>query len=200
MSAKILELVAEIRAGHPFRGAIEESRQGNGYVIQVRDQDEDGQVVWKSLVKAEVAGRKEPEWLSPGDIIFAARGIRNLATAITENELESLEYPVVCSPHYFQIRIKQEVELLPEFFAWQLNQSIAQRYFQQSAEGSAQVSIRRAVLEQTPITIPCIEVQQRVLKLSQQAAREEKIYQQLIELRRQEMSAIAKQILTEHSK
>ncbi|MCH4296128.1 restriction endonuclease subunit S [Shewanella sp. 3B26] len=200
MSTQILENVAEIRAGHPFRGAIHASKKGNGYVIQIRDQDEEGKITWGGLTRAEVSGRNEPEWLSAGDIVFAARGLRNLATEIPAAKLERLEYPVVCSPHYFQIRINEGTPLLPEFLAWQLNQAFAQKYFQQSAVGSAQVSIRRTVLAQTPITLPEIETQQRVVHLSKMAAREEKIYQQLIELRRLEMSAIAKQILTEHSK
>lgn len=63
-----------------------------------------------------------------------------------------------------------------------------------------QVSIRRSVLEETPITIPPIETQRKVVALSQRAHREEQIYQELIELRRMEMQAIANQVLNEQSK
>ncbi|MEQ5731575.1 MULTISPECIES: restriction endonuclease subunit S [Providencia] len=191
-----LEEIATIRAGHPFRGAIQEVDNGNGYVIQTRDLADDGQIAWEKLVQTNVSGRKEPEWLKAGDVIFAARGIKNLASAISGEMLDQLELPAVCSPHYFQIRLAQNVKLLPEFLAWQLNQLPAQRHFQQSAEGSAQVSIRRTVLEQTPVMIPSPETQRRVLALSQSATREEQIYQQLIELRRAEMQAIANQVLT----
>lgn len=189
--------IAEIRAGHPFRGAIKESTNGNGYVIQIRDQSEDGQIVWEQLITAEVTGRKEPEWLMPEDIIFSARGVKNVASVIHSSELNKLDCPVVCAPHYFQIRVNNEIEILPEFLAWQLNQSVAQRYFQQSAEGSAQVSIRRSVLEQTPIILPSLEKQEKLIKLAESAKREKQIYQKLIELRMVELNEISKQILNE---
>ncbi|EHY9857856.1 restriction endonuclease subunit S [Vibrio parahaemolyticus] len=195
-----LKEIAVIRSGHPFRGSIEEALEGNGYVIQTRDQSVDGKISWSKLVRADVAGRKEPEWLQAGDVIFAARGIRNLASWVSEGDLSVLDLPVICSPHYFQIRLNSTITLLPEFLAWQLNQSVAQRHFQQSAEGTMQVSIRRSVLEETPITIPPLETQRKVVSLSQRAHREEQIYQELIQLRRMEMQAIANQVLNEQSK
>lgn len=186
-----LQDIAEIRAGHPFRGSIKESEEGNGYVIQVRDQDEQGLIQWDSLVKAEVTGRKEPEWLQKGDIIFAARGGRNLASHI-----ENLDKPTVCSPHFFQLRINSD-KVLPEFLAWQINQSLVQRYLLQSAEGSAQVSIKRAVLEQTPISIPSLEKQRVLMKLVKCAEQEKQAYQRLIELRHIELDSIATQMLNQ---
>lgn len=195
-----LKEIAVVRFGHSFRGSIEEALNGNGYVIQTRDQSADGKISWSKLVRADVVGRKEPEWLQEGDVIFAARGIRNLASWVSEGDLSALELPVICSPHYFQIRLNSTITLLPEFLAWQLNQSVAQRHFQQSAEGTMQVSIRRSVLEETPITIPPLETQRKVLSLSQRAHREEQIYQELIQLRRMEMQAIANQVLNEQSK
>ena len=195
-----LKEIAVVRSGHSFRGSIEEALNGNGYVIQTRDQSADGQISWSKLVRADVAGRKEPEWLQEGDVIFAARGIRNLASWVSEGDLNALGLPAICSPHYFQIRLDSTEKLLPEFLAWQLNQSVAQRYFQQSAEGTMQVSIRRSLLEETSITIPPLETQRKVVALSQRAHREEQIYQELIQLRRMEMQAIANQVLSEQSK
>ncbi|SHO57052.1 restriction endonuclease subunit S [Vibrio quintilis] len=191
---KPLKQIVEIRAGHPFRGAIKESTNGNGYVIQIRDQNEDGQIAWAQLIQAEVIGRKAPEWLMPGDILFSARGIRNISSVVHAHEIGELNLPVVCSPHYFQIRVNHGTDILPEFLAWQLNQTIAQRYFQQSAEGSVQVSIRRSVLEQTLITVPSLVKQQQIIKLAECASREKQIYRKLIELRNAELDEIARQI------
>lgn len=186
-----LDEVATIKAGHPFRGAIEESEQGNGYVIQTRDQSADGQIDWNKLTLTQVIGRSEPDWLRASDIIFAARGARNLASVMPD-----ISKSVVCSPHYFQIRVNS-ANVLPEFLGWQLNQAEAQRYFQQSAEGSAQVSIRRNVLDKTPITIPPLETQHQVLNLVKNEQRQRQIYQKLIELKRLELDAIIQSILKE---
>jgi restriction endonuclease S subunit len=187
-----LEQIAVIRAGHPFRGAINESLEGNGYVIQTRDQNDEGDINWEQLVLTDVAGRKEPEWLKPNDIVFAARGARNLASVVPD-----INKSIVCSPHYFQIRVTECTLIQPEFLAWQLNQSVAQRYFLQSAEGTAQVSIRRSVLDNTSIIIPPLATQQRMVKMAQHAKQEKQIYQRLIELRHLELDAIGQQILKE---
>jgi hypothetical protein len=191
----ILKDVADVRAGHPFRGAIKESLDGNGYVIQIRDQAEDGLIDWNSLVITDVTGRKEPEWLMPNDVIFSARGLKHVASVIHSDELLNKPLRVVSAPHYFQMRIRDEQHILPEFLAWQLNQVVAQRYFQQSAEGSAQVSIRRTVLENTPITVPSVMQQQHVVSFAACAHREKIIYEKLIELRRLEMEEISNQVL-----
>ncbi|KPZ71257.1 EcoKI restriction-modification system protein HsdS [Shewanella sp. P1-14-1] len=186
-----LDEVAVIKAGHPFRGSIKESEQGNGYVIQTRDQNADGQIYWEKLTLTDVVGRKDPDWLVENDIIFTARGARNLASVMPD-----ISKPIVCSPHYFQIRVNS-ANLLPEFLGWQLNQVEAQRYFQQSAEGSAQVSIRRNVLDKTPITIPPLETQYQVLNIVKNEQRQRQIYQKLIELKRLELDAITQSILKE---
>ncbi len=190
-----LSEIAEIRSGHPFRGAIKEFENGNGYVIQTRNQSAEGNIEWQDLIKTDVSGRKEPEWLRAGEIIFAARGIRNLASLITNAGLKELDLPVVCSPHYFHIRVHEQTEVLPDFIVWQLNQKPIQRYFHQSAEGSLQVSIRRTVLENTPIIVPPMAKQQMVVELTNKAKQEQAIYQKLIKLRQSELDTIAKQLL-----
>ncbi|WP_236758540.1 restriction endonuclease subunit S [Aeromonas caviae] len=185
-----LEQVVEIRAGHPFRGSIKEVISGNGYVIQTRDQESDGQVAWDSLVCTEVSGRKEPDWLRDGNVIFSARGSRNLASVIT-----NVVKPTVCSPHFFVMEVLDSNQVLPSFLAWQLNQSTLQKYFHQCAEGSVQVSIRKTELEKASLTIPPLEQQRLVMRLAERASREKQIHQRLIALRQQEIEAVARELL-----
>ena len=185
-----LQHIAKIKAGHPFRGSIQESRGGNGHVIQLRDVDGDAQINWQALVRAEISGRKQPDWLKRGNIIFSARGSRNLASVVPD-----IDIPVVCSPHFFIIDLKDREDVLPEFITWQLNQTQLQKYFQQSAEGSVHVSIRKAVLEQAQIVIPHIEKQKIIVELASRVLKEKKSLEKLIELRRLEMDAVAKDIL-----
>lgn len=187
--AVLLKEIANIRAGHPFRGAIKEVEQGNGFVVQVKNVGEDAQVDWNNLLKTQVAGRKEPEWLKKGDIIFISRGPRITAAAI-----ETPVKPTVCSQHFFVIEVTSE-HVEPEFLAWQLNQSSAQLYFQKSAEGSAQVSIRRPVLEETPLTFPDLDTQRKVIAVAKCALREKQVHLQLIQNRAQQLAAIAQKLL-----
>lgn len=178
--------IADIEAGHPFRGAIPEHEHGDCQVIQVRDIDTYGQINWEGVISTQITGRKRPHWLREGSIIFAARGARNLATCMPD-----LDRPVVCAQHFFLITLKDTNNALPEFIAWQLNQAPLQRYFRQSAEGSAQVSIRRAVLEQAMITLPPLEQQIILTRFTNKALKEKQLLTKLIDNRRQQIDAIA---------
>jgi len=182
--------IANISAGHPFRGAVPEQEDGDCYAVQVRDIDIDGQISWSNIIRTRITGRKTPDWLREGDIIFAARGTRNLATCIP-----ALDRPVVCAQHFFRITLNASDSILPEFIAWQLNQAPLQRYFRQSAEGSAQVSIRRAVLEQTTLTLPPLKQQIMLTKFADKALQEKQVLTKLIDNRRQQIHAIANDLL-----
>ncbi len=190
MKSKLADL-AVVKAGHPFRGKIEEIKDGTARVLQIRDLDEFGQIKdWCSVVRTEIAGRKEPDWLERGDILFAARGLRNFAGCLND-----IPEPTVCGPHFFQIHVHNHHQILPEYLAWALNQQPIQKYFKQSAEGSAQLSIRKAVLENTEITIPTLAKQELLIALYKAAISEQKILKALLATREQEINFIAQDIL-----
>ncbi|MBP2698726.1 hypothetical protein C9J44_04970 [Photobacterium sp. GB-27] len=186
-----LKNIATIKAGHPFRGAIPDDETGNGYVIQVKDIDADGNICWDDLTLTQVQGRKEPDWLKSGDVIFMARGTRCAAAAIKQTDKQT-----VCSPHFFIIELTTD-ELLPEFLVWQLNQVVSQRYFKKSAQGSAQLSIKRSVLEATPIAIPNVNIQQQIVSMAACAQKEKQVLTQLIHNREQQLAAIAQDLFTQ---
>jgi len=187
---KFLAELAVLKAGHPFRGKIPEDVDGSTLAVQIRDIDQNGDIDWSGVIRTNIFGRKVPDYLIKGDVIFAARGQRNVAACISE-----VNEPAVCAPHYFLIQLRSKKEILPEFLSWQLNQEPAQRYFSQSAEGSLQVSIRRNVLEQLPIAIPSLDKQRRIVELHNQAKNEKRILNALIENRTKQMHFIAQDIL-----
>ena len=184
---------AEIRPGHPFRGTITPVDEATTHVVQVRDVDIFGEINTKQLITTRLTGRKQPDWLRSGDILFVAKGAKHFATCVHELPEHS-----VCSPHFFIVRIKVQhsKSVLPEFINWQLNQLPAQRYFKTTAEGSLCVSIRRKILEDTPITLPAITKQKHLVALYRAAVSEHKVLQQLIENRQQQLDAIALDILS----
>jgi len=188
---RILSNIAEIKAGHPFRGKIPEDKDGDAYAIQIRDINEDGDIAWNNLVRTTITGHKVPDWLIKGDVIFAARGQRNIAGCIGE-----IRQPTVCAPYYFLIKVNSESEVSPEFLAWQLNQQPAQRYFLKSAEGSLQMSIRRTVLESLRLSIPCMQEQLAIIALNKKVKKEKQVYNALIENRNKQMQYIARELLS----
>ena len=191
MNATLFD-IAEIRPGHPIRGTITPVANASTYVVQVRDADTSGEIRTKEMITTELSGRKQPDWLLQGDILFVAKGAKHFAVCVKQ-----LPAQTVCSPNFFIVRIKSEhsATVLPEFISWQLNQIPAQRYFKANAEGSMYVSIRRKVLEDVPITLPSIEKQAQLVALHASAVKEQKILQKLITNRQQQLDAIALDVL-----
>lgn len=185
----ILKHAAEIKPGYPFRGKIEEVKGAGIWAIQMKDTSITEGVNLRHCVETQLTGKRQPDWLQEGDVLFAARGSNNYAVVI-DSALHKNSMQAVAAPHFFVIRSHQP-SLLPAFLAWQLNQSPCQRYFEQNAEGSFTKSIRRSVLENTPIAIPRLEKQQAIIKMANTLKREQQLIQQLIHNGETVMSAIA---------
>lgn len=184
-----IKAIAEIRAGHPFRGSVPEDIFGKVSVVQIKDVDWTGRVTWEGLTKTHLEGRKEPDWVKTGDVLFVARGTKIVAAYV-----DDAPGFCVCSQYFYLIRITSE-EILPEFVAWQINQQPAQTYLVKSAEGTAQVSIRRSMLEDLSIVIPPLEQQQTIITLARLAQQERKLLESLILNREQELRIVAKKLL-----
>jgi restriction endonuclease S subunit len=180
--------ITDIRPGYPFRGSIISTPSATTYAVQVRDINEFGVIDTEQLITTELTGKKQPDYLKEGDILFVAKGAKHFSTYVRQVPEQS-----VCSPHFFIVRIQPQYKdkLLAEFINWQLNQSFAQRYFINSAEGTLYVSIRRKILEDTPITVPPLVTQRRIVALHRAAVTEQKVLQQLIINRQQQLNVIA---------
>ena len=175
-----------LRSGYPFRGSIEESADGEALAVQMKDVDPDLGVSWSGVMRTTLAGRKQPDWLKAGDVLFVSKGARFYAVCIDETPSAA-----VCSPHFFLLQVLPRAELLPAFLAWQINQPPFQRQLQQAAEGSSQLSIRRPVLESLTLCVPSLADQQRIVALADLARQERRTLHQLIHNREQQLQALA---------
>lgn len=186
-----LNQIATISAGHPFRGKIPEVDSGSLAVVQMRDTTPEGGVDWSMCLRSEPTSKKEPDWLQTGDILVATRGNQNYAVLV---DTSSAPLPVVAAPHFYVVRLHSEA-LSPEFLAWQLNQPPCQHYFELHAEGSAAKSIRRQVLEETPIGIPSLARQAAIMNMAHSLREERHLMQRLQRNGEQMMHAIAASLL-----
>jgi hypothetical protein len=175
-----------LQGGFPFRGSIEESADGDALAVQMKDVDPDQGVNWSGVTRTSLAGRKQPDWLKAGDVLFVSKGARFYAVCIDEPPT-----PAVCSPHFFLLQVRPRLPLIPDFLAWQINQPPFQRQLQQAAEGSSQLSIRRPVLESLTLCVPSLADQQRIVALANLARQERHILHQLIHNREQQLQALA---------
>lgn len=178
--------LAHIRAGHPFRGAVEAVPEGAVAVVQMKDILPAGGVDWSSAVRTELVGRKEPDWLSDGDLLFVSRGSRYFAVCV-----DSPPAPAVCGPHLFHLTLKARELLMPEFLAWVVGQGPVQRQLLQAASGSLQLSVTRQALEALEIPLPSLATQRVVTDLAAAAARERAVLTALIQNRELQLEALA---------
>jgi len=168
--------ISTISAGYPFRGKISEAVGSDVRVIQMKDIDAGYSVRWDAVIKTQLTGRQNPNWLQHGDILFAARGQRNYAAMI---DAETNQFNIIAAPQFFIIRLNS-ANVLPEYLTWFLNQSATQRYFLSNAEGSTTPSIRRTVLEATPLIIPSLAQQKVIIELAKIIKKEKEIAEKII--------------------
>lgn len=187
-TAKIVELreLAEVSAGHPVRGAVDDLPAGNVAMVQMRDIGGEGQIGWDGVVRIDPPGKRLPDFLKVGDLIFTTRGARNVAAVI-----EQVTGPAICAPNLFLIRLAGMGACLPDYLAWYMNQRPAQAYFQRSATGTSIMNIRREVVEALEVPLPALCEQEAITGMSRAARAEKQLLQQLIQNRDQHMEALA---------
>lgn len=186
---RLLAGLASISAGFPFRGKIDALPEGGVAVIQMRNADPATGIDWEGLSRIDLPRASAKAFLRPGDIILSTRGGRNFPYCI-----EARAEHVVCSPHFFVIRVKKGA-ILPQFLAWQMSQKPAQDYFAAGATGSYILNLKREVVENLPIAVPPLTEQYRIAELDCAARTERAILTRLIENRAAEMTAIAQQLV-----
>ncbi|QIL90945.1 restriction endonuclease subunit S [Microbulbifer sp. SH-1] len=184
-----LKQIATINAGYPFRGKIPEVAGAAVVAVQMKDISLTEGIQWSDCLETELTGKREPGFLTVGDILVAARGSHNYAVQV-DQALASAGKQAVAAPHFFVISLKQK-DILPEFMVWLLNQAPAQRYFEQNAEGTMTKSIRRSVLEDTPVVIPPLAKQRAIIAVANTLREEQRLVQKLIYNGERMMSAIA---------
>jgi len=181
--------LATISAGHPFRGKIPEKSGSGISAVQMKDVSTEQGVCWDSVIETEISGKKLPDWLMNGDILFAARGSRNYAILV-----DQIVGQVVSAPHFYILRVNEQ-SLLPEFLVWQLNQKSLQNYFERAAQGSFTKSIKRSILECTEITVPPLENQKQIVGLHTTLLQEKKLYAELARNADKLMNSIARELV-----
>lgn len=187
-----LKQIATINAGYPFRGKIPEVPGSAMVAVQMRDVSLTEGIRWSDCLATELTGKREPDYLTTGDILVAARGSHNYAVQV-DQALATIGKQAVAAPHFFVISLKKK-DILPEFLVWLLNQTPTQRYFEQNAEGTLTKSIRRSVLEDVPVVVPPLAKQRAIISMAATLRDEHKLIQKLVSNGERMMSAIAKDL------
>ncbi|MEH6809007.1 MAG: restriction endonuclease subunit S [Hyphomonas oceanitis] len=186
--AKILELmeVADVSAGYPLRSSAEALDKGGVHFIQLKHVDTEAELDWACVPTVALPSKRDPQWLTDDDVIFAARGTRTFAYPLMNTPDHT-----VCAPQFFVLSAADKGRVLPGFLAWQINQRPAQEYLAQRSTGAHIPNVRRRALEEMPIIVPSLAQQEVIVELWRAAREERATLTRLMENRTQQMEALA---------
>jgi len=146
---------------------------GEVVYLQARYFDESGQL--NSLLhpdlKADDVNAKHI--LKPGDVLFAAKGTKNFAAVIEDDQFSK-----VASTSFFVIRLKDK-KVLPEYLAWFMNNAGTQQFLKSTALGSSIASISKGVLEKLEVLVPSIQTQHSILTITCHREKEKQLRQKI---------------------
>lgn len=177
---------AQIGTGYPLRGAVSKLSEGDTGLIQLRNVSDGTHIALNEIEQITLPTNRKIDYLSEGDIIFAARGTQNFAYYIP-----NLSFPTVCAPQFFVIKIGNKKTLMPKYLAWYLNTAPAQCYFESVSVGSAMKNIRRSSVENLEIPIPSLARQSAIVELWELITTEEAALKALIKNSKKLLTGLA---------
>jgi len=183
-----IKSLATLTAGHPFRGCIEHAPDCDVAVVQMKDVDPENGIDASQLYRVHLTGRKKPDYLRKGDILFVGRGYRIFAVLVDQDLKQT-----VAGPHFFILRANKNVR--PDYLAWYINHGRAQRYFSRHVAGSALPHINRSTLEALPVIVPPLAVQDQIVKAHACRLREKALLEGLIKKKQQLLDALLERTL-----
>jgi hypothetical protein len=172
----ILQEISEIRAGYSFRGRVEPALDGAYSVVQIKDLDEGAFLAAKDLMKTNLPDVNPNHLLQRGDVLFTSRGARKQAVVVDEvapNTIFGSQF-FVCEP-------TQGID--PAYLAWYINQTPAQRYFEENATGSNVRIVTKEVLGRLLVVVPPLARQKKIADVYRLSLRERQLSAQIQEKR-----------------
>lgn len=179
----LLEDIASIRLGYPFRRGLEPAANGEYRVVQIKDITRDEPTDWNDLVRVNLPDVREEHFVKGGDVLFISRGVNKQAVAVEEET----EGTIVGSQF---LLIKPGAGILPEYLAWYMNQPPAQRFIEENSVGSNVRILSREAIQKMQIVVPPLETQHRIVEVNRLSRRERQLIDAIQERRGKLVAAV----------
>ncbi len=177
MKLKIKD-IADIKIGYQFRKKIKTEPDGSHAIIQMRDFDENKNLNYKELSWVKLAELPDKYLVGKDDVLFLSRGHSNFAYPITD-PLES----TIAASYFFILKVRAD-KVLPEYLAWCINQSPAQKQLHSSARrGTHMPLVPKSAFENLKVHIPDIKTQKSIVELNRLLDKENELIRKLQEKR-----------------
>lgn len=167
-----------LSSGYSFRGKIKNIHNGGVRVIQLKDFEENYTYIGDDCYLVDSDMIKSKYYLESGDILFIGKGTNNFALVFKSED----DIPTIASSALFVIKVDNSIAN-PDFIAWYINQSKVQNYFKTNEVGTYNTSINKTTLEETPITLPSLNMQTKIAKIANLHNKELTLSNKIIELK-----------------
>ena len=170
-----------IQTGFTARGRLDPAEHGNILALQLRDVAANGTINPNNLTRIHLDPIPEKYLVSAGEVVFRSRS-ESMSAAVID---APLPLPALAVLPLMILRPDTQV-LSGAYLAWAINQAPAQRYLEESAQGTSLRMVSRSSLENLEIAVPGLETQERILQIAALAERERDLAHQL-SLKRHEL-------------
>ena len=189
-----LGTVATVRAVHVFRDHPPVySDDGDAHALTTRDLLAQWPLSYTVLRKVKLTEDHQKSILKPGEVLLPSRGDYYMA-----RHYNSTNDRVVPVGLMHVITAQSEI-LMPQFLAWFINQPAAQQYLKNSLVGTSIRSLNKASLVTLPISIPAMQVQQKIARLQELQMERSIIERRCTMLNEDEIQAVCQNILSKAS-
>ncbi len=167
---------AIIKTGYQRTRILEDSN-GTHWLIEAKDLNGNDSLDQKRMIRFTPERKPEQCIVKNGDILFKARGTNHFAHYIIKEYTNTL-----ASDSFYLIR-PNDNRLLPEYLAWWLNQTTAQRFFKSKAGTSLMSFISINELGKLKLEIPPLKIQEQIITINSLLNKEQLLAKKLNDFR-----------------
>jgi hypothetical protein len=180
--------LGELRTGYQLRGAARPQEGGANRIIQLGDVRDEG-IDIDRLVRVELSGADEGDFVGAGDILLRSRGASYRAALVPECPPGT----VAVAPLYV-LRLRAP-GVLPAFVVWYVNQQGVQATLAGHARGTHIPTVSRQAFAELEIVLPPLAEQQRVAAIDALVREERILTLHLLEKQEQRVQALLESAL-----
>lgn len=182
-----LEDIADVETGYPFRGKLEDDPSGDIRVIQAKDIRADMTFDPERLtrIRSKAKSRFGKKLVNQGDVIYMTRTAHPYAAYIP------MQLPdTVVQNSFATLRLRSPGDVLPEFLAMLLNQSLMRSRITACIRGATVPYVQLGDLKKLKLPLPSLDRQKALVGLETAMRHEESLNRQLEQARKEQLDAL----------
>lgn len=167
--------IANIHIGQSIRDKIENIKDGEFLIVQMKDVVRGQGVNESTLYQTNIKGK--PRLVKKGDLLFVPRVFRESLPYSVSVEIEKAN--LIAAPTFYIITVDESL-LRAEYLNWFINsETHGGKFFRKNVLGSSILNIPKSVLTEMEVITPPISKQDQIIKIIKATKREQEIMEEL---------------------